>query len=95
MKKNRISLKFWTIKAFYFEKKCEAQILIDTLFEVEELQRNWDYSTWRREKRNDTCMELCIKALEKAPKGTTYRNARNDKVLTKKQAIDYIKNYYN
>lgn len=90
---NWISLKFWTIKGYNFIKKCEAWILIDALFEVEEMQRNGDYTTWRREKRNNTCLELCIKALETAPKGTIYRNDWEDKTLTKKQAIEYIKNY--
>lgn len=47
----------------------------------------------RRDNRDSTCFQLCLRAITKAPKGSIFKNDFTEEFYTKEKALDYIINY--
>lgn len=89
---NIIVLKWGNIRDFNLPITSESYKAINELMEREEKCREWK-GGGRRDNRDPTCFQLCLRAIQKAPKGTRFWNDFTDKEYTKAKALDYIINY--
>ena len=91
--KNTIVLKWGNIKDFSLPVTSESYKIIQELFNHEEKLREWK-GWWRRDNRDSICFQLCLRAIQKAPKWTKFWNDFRDEDYTRKQALDYVINYW-
>lgn len=90
---NNIVLKWGNIRTYCLPVDCESYKLINQLEEREEKLREGK-GGGRRDNRDPTCFQLCLRAIQKAPEDTKFWNDFTDTDYTKEQALDYIINYW-
>lgn len=90
---NNIVLKWGNIREFNLPTDSESYKTINELFDREEKLREWK-GGGRRDNRDPTCFQLCLRAIQKAPEDTKFWNDFTDTDYTKEQALDYIINYW-
>lgn len=90
---NYIYLKWGCIKGYNLPIESNCYKFIRRLEKREEVLR--EGKTWlRREHRDKDCLELCLRAITKAPEDTIFTNTFTDEEYTREEALDYIINYW-
>ena len=87
----RITLKWWNIRFLdNFDVNSESYKAFNQLTEREDILRD---NKGRRENWDLKCCLLCLRAIEKAPENTVFKNDFTEEFYTKEKALDYIINY--